>query len=94
MSTCNRLDLETLGSQLIMLKNLPRHCTLFEEEKQVFERGWTICLIGRFKLNMVFNVTVLSFWMTLHMNKFTKIVVDDGWVHLLAKTIPSLVSNL
>jgi hypothetical protein len=43
---------------------------------------------------MVFNVTVVSFWMTLHMNKFTKIVVDDGWVHLLAKTIPSLVSNL
>jgi hypothetical protein len=34
MSTCNRLDLETLGSQLIMLKNLPRHCTLFEEENK------------------------------------------------------------
>jgi hypothetical protein len=26
MSTCNRLDLQTLGSQLIMPKNLPNHC--------------------------------------------------------------------
>ena len=26
MSTCNRLDLQTLGSQLIMPKNLPDHC--------------------------------------------------------------------
>jgi hypothetical protein len=25
MSTCNRLDLQTLGSQLVMLKNLPDH---------------------------------------------------------------------
>ena len=25
MSTCNRLDLQTLGSQPIMLKNLPNH---------------------------------------------------------------------
>ena len=26
MSICNRLDLQTLGSQLIMLKNFPDHC--------------------------------------------------------------------
>ena len=26
MSTCNRLDLQTLGSQLVMPKNLPDHC--------------------------------------------------------------------
>ena len=26
MSTCNRLDLQTLGSQPVMLKNLPEHC--------------------------------------------------------------------
>jgi hypothetical protein len=26
MSTCNRLDLQTLGSQPIMPKNLPEHC--------------------------------------------------------------------
>ena len=30
MSTCNRLDLQTLGSQLVlMLKNLPDHCLAF-----------------------------------------------------------------
>jgi hypothetical protein len=27
MSTCNRLDLQTLGSKPIMLKNLPDHCS-------------------------------------------------------------------
>ena len=27
MSTCNRLDLQTLGSQPIMPKNLPDHCS-------------------------------------------------------------------
>ena len=27
MSTCKRLDLQTLGSQLIMPKNLPEHCS-------------------------------------------------------------------
>ena len=26
MLTCNRLDLQTLGSQLVMPKNLPDHC--------------------------------------------------------------------
>jgi len=26
MSTCNRLDLQTLGSQPIMPKTLPEHC--------------------------------------------------------------------
>jgi hypothetical protein len=28
MSTCNRLDFQTLGSQRIMPKNLPHHCSL------------------------------------------------------------------
>ena len=28
------------------------------------------------------------------MNKFMKIVMDDGWVHPLAKTLPCLVSIL
>ena len=27
MSTCNRLDLQTLGSQPIMPKNLSNHCS-------------------------------------------------------------------
>ena len=32
--------------------------------------------------------------MTLLMNKWTNIVMDDGWVHSMTKTMPSLVSNL
>ena len=32
--------------------------------------------------------------MTLLMNKWTNIVMDDGWAHPLAKTIPSHVNNL
>ena len=31
--------------------------------------------------------------MTLLMNKRTNIVIDDGWVQLLAKTLPTLVNN-
>ena len=30
MSTCNRLDLQTLGSQPIMPKNLPDHCSGYQ----------------------------------------------------------------
>jgi hypothetical protein len=30
MSTCNRLDLQALGSQPIMPKNLPEHCHLLK----------------------------------------------------------------
>ena len=44
-------------------------------------------------LDIVFNVTMVTFWMTL-MNKFTNIAMDDGRVHPLAKTLPSFVSNL
>ena len=32
--------------------------------------------------------------MSLHMNKWRNVVMDDGWVHPLAKPLPSLVSNL
>ena len=32
--------------------------------------------------------------MTLLMNKWTNIVISDGWVHPLAKALSSLVSNL
>ena len=28
------------------------------------------------------------------MNKWTNIVMDDGWVHPLPKTLPSFVTNL
>ena len=30
---------------------------------------------------MVFYVTMATFWMTLLMNKWTNIVMDDEWVH-------------
>ena len=33
MSACNRLDLQTLGSQLVMLKNLPNHWWIHKELK-------------------------------------------------------------
>ena len=42
---------------------------------------------------MVFNVTIVI-QMTNLMNKWTTIVMDDGRVHPLAKSLPSLVSNL
>ena len=35
-----------------------------------------------------------TFLMTLLMNKWTNIIMDDGWVHPLAKTLPSLVNNV
>ena len=44
--------------------------------------------------HMVFYVTMGTFRLTVLMNKWTNIVMDDGWVHPLAKTLPSLVSNL
>ena len=43
---------------------------------------------------IVFYVTMGTFHMTLLMNKWTKFVMDDGWVHPLTKFLPSLVSNL
>ena len=43
---------------------------------------------------MVFNVIMVTFGMTLVMNKRTNIVMDDWWVHMLAQTLPSLVNNL
>ena len=44
-------------------------------------------------LNMVFDVTMVIFWITLIMNKGTNIVMGNGWVHPLAKTPPSLVET-
>ena len=41
---------------------------------------------------MVVNVSMVTFRMTLLMNKWTNIVMDDGWVPPLAETLPSLVS--
>jgi hypothetical protein len=38
MSTCNRLDLQTLGSQPIMPKNLPDHCSQFSSTFLLLQR--------------------------------------------------------
>ena len=36
MSTCNRLDLQTLGSQpVVMLEKLPDHCAMIRENRQL-----------------------------------------------------------
>ena len=40
------------------------------------------------------SVTMVTLWMTLLMNKWTNIVMDDKWVQMLAKTLRSLVINL
>ena len=37
---------------------------------------------------------MVTLWMTLLMNEFIKIVMDDGWVHPMAKTLPTLVVDL
>ena len=42
---------------------------------------------------MVFYVTMATFRMTILMDKLTNIVMDDGWVHPLAETLPSFVIN-
>ena len=45
-----------------------------------------ICLSCLLYSYTKFNVNMVTFWMTLLMNKFTNIVMNDGWVHPLAKT--------
>ena len=51
---------------------------------------------GLFRPNLSYGVLCHygRFQMPLLMNKGTNIVMDDGQVHPLAKTLPSLVSNL
>ena len=44
--------------------------------------------------HMVFDVIMGTFWMTILMNKWANIGMDDGWVHPLVKTLHSLVSKL
>ena len=44
MSTCDQLDLQTLGFQLIMPKNLPDHCMQLNNVKSVH-----IYIYSRFK---------------------------------------------
>ena len=44
--------------------------------------------------HMVFYVIRGTFQMMFLMNKWTNTITDDGWLHPLAKTLPSLVNNL
>ena len=47
MSTCNRLDLQTLGSQpVIMPKNLPNHCWWENRERLLQFFFWFKCTKG------------------------------------------------
>ena len=41
MSTCNRLELQTLGSQPIMPKNLPDHCFQCPRVDWISRCGWS-----------------------------------------------------
>jgi hypothetical protein len=45
-------------------------------------------------LNMVFNDAMVDFYMMLLMNRFTNNVINDGRLHPLPKTLPSLDNNL
>ena len=63
---------------------------VFEEILEV-EGIYTKCDIW---CHMVVNVTMVALQRTLLMNKWTNIVMDEGWVYPLAKTLPSLVNNL
>ena len=42
MSTCNRLDLQTLGSQPIMPKNLPNHWLRAHNSQQLIPQSFNI----------------------------------------------------
>ena len=51
MSTCNRLDLHTLGSQPVMPKNVPDHCV--DPQATLHESAWgtkTLVTSSRTKL--------------------------------------------
>ena len=47
--------------------------------------NYTTCDI---ECHMVLNPTMVTFRMTLLIDKCTNILMDDGWVHPLAKTLP------
>ena len=42
------------------------------------EHYWVNPSVVATTLNMIFNVTMVIFWMTLLMNKFKNIVMDEG----------------
>ena len=52
------------------------------------------CSSQKLHLVWVFSVIVVPFHWQFFGTKWTNIVTDDGWIHPLAKTMPSLVNNL
>jgi hypothetical protein len=54
MSTCNRLDVQTLGSLPIMLKNLPDHCFCLHKKK--FKRRSPNLSIARIEVEFVMHI--------------------------------------
>ena len=44
--------------------------------------------------HVVFSVTMVTFRVTFTMSEWTNNVMGDGWVYLLAQTLPSLINNL
>jgi hypothetical protein len=68
MSTCDRLDLETLGSWPIMPKNLPRHCSNFIYANHIvymIHHWFDACLHWRDWIELWIR-TLMSFVVTLH----------------------------
>ena len=58
MPTCNRLDLQTLGSQpVIMPENLPGHCLGPPLECLVAEPGKFLGIIEAVKIRVILNPT-------------------------------------
>jgi hypothetical protein len=60
MSTCNRLDLETLGSWLVILKILPKHCVAWFKIGGFKPRAPTVHSILREEARMRDHQSVVS----------------------------------
>ena len=58
--------------------------------------NWLICKYTKYDISRhtAFYVTMATLRITLLMNKWTNIVMEDGWVHPLGKTLSSLANNL
>ena len=55
MSTCNRLDLQTLGSPPIVPKNLPSHCSVLNSGTASLRLGGTHNLSSSSSLSLQVN---------------------------------------
>ena len=57
MSTCNQLDLQKLGSQPIMPKNLPDHCTKLTSTMLITALNFKLYVRDK-----VFNIDFIQVW--------------------------------